>query len=528
MSARQNKKHRKGRNSANNRERTVTTLTEDPNTPYLVPTPSEEPPGGHLSAHLGGKGHTAPMGSQPYKMSANFGGYQGYPPTFNPQQPYFSSSQSQTMQQQKSPQQYQPTASLPPGKNDLEILQNLKQLILDNQHPIFRPLPQPAALAKLYKGAQLQVGLDSGESSSVLDSASLATRRQSKDSSSAPQQSVRVLNRPTSLLIHNLLRLQPIHTVIPLAKMELQTPLLWCIESASPCLVVALLALLLPACLVQKRGDMTTPPTLFLRRLIRVTGLSTLPMDLKSSLLWMTQWTAPKLMETGTVSRGPMAGLQTNHLCTLKVVVPSQIELPPTVGARSLSQWGDRVTMVLVQLFLTLQVTTVTVKKAGLLMPVGGTGRIGTIVDQAMIVHYTMGDNKVTVLVGYLLPQIIIVRWSMIPPSGEEGLSSNLTIMYLLIQRVHLLMSCGSQLLQIVPFTNLTSRLLILSVLWIISCILMLGCPLYHLGLKALSLFLRLFQVIRLVLGRHLQLHLVSLRQMRLGKIMFILCLGNQ
>src|SRR5258708_2231582 len=42
MSTRQNnKKQRKGRNNANNRERTVTTLTEDPNTPYLIPTPSE-------------------------------------------------------------------------------------------------------------------------------------------------------------------------------------------------------------------------------------------------------------------------------------------------------------------------------------------------------------------------------------------------------------------------------------------------------------------------------------------------------
>ncbi|KAF9000423.1 hypothetical protein BDQ17DRAFT_1359587, partial [Cyathus striatus] len=39
-----------------------------------------------------------------------------------------------------------------PGNNDLEILQNLKQMILDGQHPLYRPIPQPAALAKLYLG----------------------------------------------------------------------------------------------------------------------------------------------------------------------------------------------------------------------------------------------------------------------------------------------------------------------------------------------------------------------------------------
>jgi len=205
MSARQNKKQRKGRNSANNRERTVTTLTEDPNTPYLVPTPSEEPPGSHLSAHLGSKVHNAPMSSQSYQMASNFGAFQGYAGTFNPrQQSYFPPSQPQTMQQQSS-QQYQPLPPLPPGKNDLEILQDLKQLILDNQHPVFRAVPQPAALAKLYKGSlSAPRGTEFGETSVsglVSESGERATRMSSKDSNSAPlppiggnQQNVRIVD----------------------------------------------------------------------------------------------------------------------------------------------------------------------------------------------------------------------------------------------------------------------------------------------------------------------------------------------
>lgn len=112
MSARQNKK-RKGRNHVNNRERTVTTFTEDPNTSFLVPLPSEEPA-------------PSPFTTAPFPMP-----YQNYIPT----------------QQQ---QFYQPV--LPPGKNDLEILENLKSIIKEGQHEFYRAVPQPAALASLYMG----------------------------------------------------------------------------------------------------------------------------------------------------------------------------------------------------------------------------------------------------------------------------------------------------------------------------------------------------------------------------------------
>ena len=155
VSARQNKKQRKGRGNVHQRERTVTTLTEDPNTHYLVPTPSEEP-----QSFNNPKMHNIQMAS-PFQMGGSFQ-YGSYPP-FNPiqqqQQPFFGpsqqqqpplQSQSQQQQQQSHSQTTKPT--LPPGKNDLDILQNLKKIIKDGQHPFFRAIPQPAALASVYLG----------------------------------------------------------------------------------------------------------------------------------------------------------------------------------------------------------------------------------------------------------------------------------------------------------------------------------------------------------------------------------------
>jgi len=174
MSTRQNnKKQRKGRNNANNRERTVTTLTEDPNTPYLIPTPSEEPAGSLMSAFsappANAKLHNMSMGPPGYPISGNFGGF-GYNSSFPPmhpnlhqpqQQPYFSPpvNQAHVQQQQPPPQKHQPAPNsfkLPPGKNDLEILQKLKKTILENQHPFYRAEPAPSYLASLYKGPPAQ------------------------------------------------------------------------------------------------------------------------------------------------------------------------------------------------------------------------------------------------------------------------------------------------------------------------------------------------------------------------------------
>ena len=171
MSARQNKKQRKGRGNVHQRERTVTTLTEDPNTHYLVPTPSEEPAGNpHMPLSFNNpKMHNVQMGSS-FQMGTNYP-YPGTYATFNPniqqqqqQQPFFGPAQQQPLAQHQQPQpqsqsqpqqqsQSQPLKpTLPPGKNDLEILQNLKKIIKDGQHPYFRAVPQPAALASIYLG----------------------------------------------------------------------------------------------------------------------------------------------------------------------------------------------------------------------------------------------------------------------------------------------------------------------------------------------------------------------------------------
>lgn len=143
MSARQNKKNRKGRNNPNNRERTVTTLTEDPNTPYLVPTPSEEPAimSSPFSVASSSGNNPASSAYQPPSNYATFG---------------YSNSFGNTMQHQQQqffPQPQQQSQNiLPLGRNDLEILENLKELIKSNQHEVFRAIPQPAALANVYLG----------------------------------------------------------------------------------------------------------------------------------------------------------------------------------------------------------------------------------------------------------------------------------------------------------------------------------------------------------------------------------------
>lgn len=153
MSARQNKKQRKGRNNANNRERTVTTLTEDPNTPYLVPTPSEEPAGANLmsspfSVASSSAGNT---NNGPYQIPGNyaFGGYSNF------QGPIHGSvhhQQHQSHQQPFYPAQQQQQPILPPGQNDLEVLEKLKEMIKNGQHEFYRAVPQPAALASIYLG----------------------------------------------------------------------------------------------------------------------------------------------------------------------------------------------------------------------------------------------------------------------------------------------------------------------------------------------------------------------------------------
>ncbi|KAG6856286.1 hypothetical protein H0H87_005769 [Tephrocybe sp. NHM501043] len=147
MSARQNKKQRKGRNNPNTRERTVTTLTEDPNTPYLVPLPSEEPAGTLMSSPFSVASSSAgnAPSSSAYQPPSN---YEAFAFTDFTHQPQFFSPQAQQQQQQPGKV---PAVQLP-GANDLERLENLKNIIKTNQHSNYRPIPQPAALAAHYLG----------------------------------------------------------------------------------------------------------------------------------------------------------------------------------------------------------------------------------------------------------------------------------------------------------------------------------------------------------------------------------------
>lgn len=161
MSARQNKKQRKGRNNANNRERTVTTLTEDPNTPFLVPTSSEEPAGANLmsspfsvaSSSAGNPNNIPPAA---YQLPGNFGfGYNNF---VGPMHGNVHHQQHQSQQQPfyQSQQQQQQQPNLPVGKNDLEILEKLKEMIKNGQHEAYKAIPQPAALANIYLGPHSQ------------------------------------------------------------------------------------------------------------------------------------------------------------------------------------------------------------------------------------------------------------------------------------------------------------------------------------------------------------------------------------
>ncbi|KAJ7122019.1 hypothetical protein C8R43DRAFT_900027 [Mycena crocata] len=146
MSARQNK--RKARANPHHRERTVTTLTEDPTTHLLVPTPTEEP------ARF----------SNPHPHSTH--SYQqqhdsiSYPQHEYPQDPFQADFSQNYPLASLMPAQTQFYAPQPPA-SDLEVLQNLKDRIKAGQHEFYRAVPQPQALAAIYLGPNAQVSVES-------------------------------------------------------------------------------------------------------------------------------------------------------------------------------------------------------------------------------------------------------------------------------------------------------------------------------------------------------------------------------
>ena len=148
-STRQINKKRKARNVIN-RERTVTTLTEGPESAFLIPTPTEEPPAVLMSgpfplpSPVSSNMQTAfQMGPGDYGFGYNppYIGAMG-PPNYPPQHPV--------------PPQFfhgpQPPSEPLTGDGDLEILEDLKQKIKNGQHEIFKAVPNPTFLANLYMG----------------------------------------------------------------------------------------------------------------------------------------------------------------------------------------------------------------------------------------------------------------------------------------------------------------------------------------------------------------------------------------
>ena len=176
MATRPNKK-RKGRNNAPPRERTVTTLTDGPEGSFLQSQLADDPAtaAALISPHLSypvsppigsyiGIGLMDPLSAvqDTYSPHSSFSAVNNYTmssitgPTFNTQhspphfypQSHLPQSQSQSMPANSVPPQQAP----PSGQNDLEILERLKETIKKNQHELFRPIPQPAALASVYLG----------------------------------------------------------------------------------------------------------------------------------------------------------------------------------------------------------------------------------------------------------------------------------------------------------------------------------------------------------------------------------------
>ena len=172
MATRQNKK-RKGRNNAPPRERTVTTLTDGSDGPFLPSTPvvpMSVPDDHALSPSYPINVSPTIPGPQPPAAGLPAGPYMQ---SFSSPFPFYSPAHMahapgpsfQSPIHLSGSQLYTPTSApqsspvqLPTGQNDLEILEKLKETIKNNQHEFFRPIPQPVALASVYLGPRSSSG----------------------------------------------------------------------------------------------------------------------------------------------------------------------------------------------------------------------------------------------------------------------------------------------------------------------------------------------------------------------------------
>ncbi|KAF8218318.1 hypothetical protein K438DRAFT_1953129 [Mycena galopus ATCC 62051] len=134
MSTRQNIRKR----NPFHRERTVTTLTEDPTTHLLVPTPTEEPA----------------RYSIPQQYPIQIDQYYPQEPLDNLDHNHDNTSYPMPQTQAQAQTQFFPQQQ---HHSDLEVLENLKAIIKAGQHEFYRAVPQPQALAQIYLGPNAQV-----------------------------------------------------------------------------------------------------------------------------------------------------------------------------------------------------------------------------------------------------------------------------------------------------------------------------------------------------------------------------------
>lgn len=171
MTTRQNTRPHRGRGGGPPRERTYTTLTN-----FSIPTAVNGGPGPATfltattaSAVDDPSAANNSIMSSPFSVASSADGSPKYKlyDFSNPAHAYTpyhhgvasmqpgaaSGTYGQQQSLQQPPQFYTPPAPPPPGQNDLELLERLKEVIKNNQHDIFRPIPQPAALASLIIGS---------------------------------------------------------------------------------------------------------------------------------------------------------------------------------------------------------------------------------------------------------------------------------------------------------------------------------------------------------------------------------------
>jgi hypothetical protein len=132
MSTRLNKR-KKGRGNHLNRERTVTTLTEGSEGSFVT---AEDTHNSTTSSPF-----SAATISPNFSMSSSF-----------PALSYGYASGAAAPPTSGQPAQFYSAPPAAPGQNDLEILEKLKEMIKNNQHSVFKPIPNPAALANVYLG----------------------------------------------------------------------------------------------------------------------------------------------------------------------------------------------------------------------------------------------------------------------------------------------------------------------------------------------------------------------------------------